>query len=71
MTDLQQPSLPCRTTPRRCLVCQSAMEFQRFTAARAGFEHWTLRCTRCGRIDQVQIDTDPLKAEALVGSKAS
>jgi hypothetical protein len=43
----------------------SPMEFQRITAARAGFEHWTLRCTRCGRIDQVQMDTDPLKSEAL------
>jgi uncharacterized Zn finger protein len=41
------------------------MEFQRFTAARAGFEHWTIRCTRCGRVDQVQMDTDPLKSEAL------
>ena len=62
MTDLQKPTLPPRrTTPRRCLVCQSPMEFQRFTAARAGFEHWTLRCTRCGRIDQVQMDTDPVE----------
>jgi len=66
MTDLQKPTLPPRrTTPRRCLVCQSPMEVLRITAARAGFEHWTLRCTRCGRIDQVQMDTDPLKSEAL------
>jgi hypothetical protein len=33
--------------------------------AHAGFEHWTLRCTRCGRIQQAQVNTDPLKSEAL------
>ena len=66
MTDLQKPTLPPRrTTPRRCLVCQSPMEVQRITAAHTGLEHWTLRCIRCGRIDQVQMDTDPLKSEAL------
>jgi hypothetical protein len=41
------------------------MKVQRITEARAGFEHWTLRCTRCGRIDQVQLNTDPLKSEAV------
>ena len=41
------------------------MEVQRITEARAGFEHWTLRCTRCGRIEQAQVNTDPLKSEAL------
>jgi len=41
------------------------MEVQRITAAHTGLEHWTLRCIRCGRIDQVQMDTDPLKSEAL------
>jgi hypothetical protein len=41
------------------------MEVQRAAAARAGFEHCTLRCTSCGRIDQVQVNTDPLESEAL------
>ena len=34
-------------------------------AARGGLEHWTLRCTSCGRIDQMQVNTDPLESEAL------
>jgi len=41
------------------------MEVQRIAAARAGFEHWTLRCTSCGRVDQMQVNTDPLESEAL------
>jgi len=66
MSELQTPTLPPRrTTHRRCLVCRSPMEVQRITEARAGFEHWTLRCTRCGRIEQAQVNTDPLKSEAL------
>ena len=40
------------------------MEVQRLDEARMGFEHWTLRCTRCGHIDQVQMSTDPLKSDA-------
>jgi len=46
------------------------MEVQRIAAARPGFEHWTLRCTSCGRIDQMQVNTDPSQSEALAGSKA-
>jgi len=41
------------------------MEVLHITKARAGFERWTLRCTRCGRIEQTQVNTDPLKSEAL------
>jgi hypothetical protein len=41
------------------------MKIQRIAAARVGFEHWTLRCTSCGRIDQMQLNTDPLQSEAL------
>lgn len=47
------------------LASQAPMEVQRIAAARAGFEHWTLRCTSCGRIDQMQVDTDPLNSGAL------
>jgi hypothetical protein len=66
MSELPKPVLPQRrTTRRRCLVCQSPLEVQRIAAARAGFEHWTLRCTSCGRIDQMQVSTDPLESEAL------
>jgi len=47
------------------------MEIQRIAEARAGFEHWTLRCTWCGHLDQVQVNGDPLKSEALgwIGSE--
>jgi hypothetical protein len=41
------------------------MDIQYITEARAGFEHWTLRCTRCGHIEQAQVSTDPLKSEVL------
>jgi len=39
------------------------MEVQSTSVARVGFEHWTLRCIRCGRLDQMQVSTDPLKTE--------
>ena len=65
MSEFPKPVLPQRrTTRRRCLVCQSPLEVQRIAAARAGFEHWTLRCISCGRIDQMQVSTDPLESEA-------
>jgi hypothetical protein len=65
MSELPKPTLPLRrTTHRHCSVCQSPMEIQHITEARAGFEHWTLRCARCGHIDQVQMSTDPLKSDA-------
>jgi hypothetical protein len=31
--------------------------------------NWTLRCIRCGRIEQAQVNTDPLKSEALGWTK--
>ena len=31
----------------------------RITPSRTGFEHWTLRCTRCGHIDQMQVVSNP------------
>jgi hypothetical protein len=66
MSELPKPILPQRRTMRRrCLVCQSPMEVQRVAAARAGLEHWTLRCISCGRIDQMQVSADPLVSEAL------
>jgi hypothetical protein len=65
MPEIQKSILPPRqTTGRRCSVCQSRMEIQRIARARAGFEHWTCRCIRCGHIDQVQVNVDPLKSEA-------
>jgi uncharacterized Zn finger protein len=49
----------------RCLKCQSRMEVQRITAARPGFEHWTLRCVKCGLINEAQVSTDPMKSDAV------
>jgi hypothetical protein len=40
------------------------MEVQRITAARSGFEHWTLRCIKCGHIHQAQVPTDPMNTDA-------
>jgi hypothetical protein len=40
------------------------MEVQRITAARSGFEHWTLRCIKCRHIHEAQVPTDPMKTDA-------
>jgi hypothetical protein len=41
------------------------MEVQRITAARSGFEHWTLRCTKCGLIQEAQVNADPMKSDGI------
>jgi hypothetical protein len=41
------------------------MEVQRITAARSGFEHWTLRCIKCGLINEAQVTADPMKSDAI------
>ena len=65
MPDPQTPTLSHRAAARpRCLKCQSRMEVQRITAARPGFEHWTLRCVKCGLINEAQVSTDPMKSDA-------
>jgi hypothetical protein len=40
------------------------MEVQRITAARSGFEHWILRCIKCGHVHEAQVAADPMKADA-------
>jgi len=40
------------------------MEVLRTAAARSGFEHWTLRCTKCGLIHEAQVNADPMKSDA-------
>jgi hypothetical protein len=65
MPDPQTPILSPRATERpRCLKCQSRMLVQHITAARSGFEHWTLRCTKCSDIREAQVPTDPMNATA-------
>jgi hypothetical protein len=41
------------------------MEVQRITAVRSGFEHWTLRCIKCGLIHEAQVNADPMKSDAV------
>jgi hypothetical protein len=41
------------------------MEVQRITAARSGFEHWTLRCIKCGLIHEARVNADPMKSDAI------
>jgi hypothetical protein len=44
--------------------CQSQTEVRYIAAARIGFQHWTLPCTRCGPIHEAQVGTDPMKSDA-------
>ena len=64
-----QEFLPSTLTPRavsrpRCPQCQAPALVQRATAGRSGFEHWTLRCTKCGHIHEAQVRSDPMTREA-------
>ena len=66
LPDLQTPTLSHRATARpRCPKCESRMAVQRITAARPGFEHWTLRCVKCGLINEAQVSTDAMKSDAI------
>jgi uncharacterized Zn finger protein len=40
------------------------MVVQPIIPSRAGFQHWTLRCTKCGNIHPAQVHTDPMKSDA-------
>ncbi len=59
-----------RLSPReiqrpRCPQCQSRMTIQSVAPGRPGFEHWTLKCTKCRLIHAAQVPADPLKSDAL------
>jgi transcription elongation factor Elf1 len=65
MLEPQTPTLSPRAAARpHCPKCQSRTEVQRMSAARSGFEHWTLRCTKCGLIHEAQVNADPTRSEA-------
>jgi Zn ribbon nucleic-acid-binding protein len=65
MCDFQTSQLTPRMVARpRCRQCQATATVQRWTAGRTGFEHWTLRCTKCGHIHEAQVQTDPMTPEA-------
>jgi hypothetical protein len=40
---------------------------QRIAPAQTGFEHWTLRCTSCGHIHQMQVVSSPSQSETVDG----
>jgi hypothetical protein len=40
------------------------LHVQRIAATRSGFEHWTLRCTKCGDIQEAQIAADPMNNDS-------
>jgi len=50
---------------RRCDRCRGATMVQRITPSQPGYEHWTLRCTRCGHIHQMQVVSGPSQSEPL------
>jgi hypothetical protein len=56
---------PRHTVRPRCPQCQARMEVQHVAPGRLGFEHWTLRCIKCGLIHEAQAHADPLKSEAV------
>jgi hypothetical protein len=40
-----------------CPLCSTRLVVQQIIPGRLGFEHWTLRCTKCGHIHQDAVDT--------------
>ena len=49
----------------RCDRCSGVTMVQRITPSRPGYEHWTLRCARCGHIHQKQVEFSPLQSEPV------
>jgi tRNA(Ile2) C34 agmatinyltransferase TiaS len=56
---------PRHTLRPRCPQCRGRMEVQHVAPGRLGFEHWTLRCIKCGLIQDAQAQADPMKSEAV------
>ena len=62
----QAATSPPRVLPSsRCIRCQGPAMVQRLTPARTGYEHWTLRCTSCGHIHQMQVVSSRSQSETL------
>jgi hypothetical protein len=59
------PSSPPVLSSLRCGICSAPTMVQRITPSRTGFEHRTLRCTRCGHIDQMQVVSSPSQSDPL------
>ena len=66
MPDPQTPTSSPRVGTRpRCPKCQSRMELQHITSACSGFEHWTLRCTKCRLIHEAQVHRENANTEVM------
>jgi transcription elongation factor Elf1 len=62
----QTASSPPRVlSSSRCGRCQGSTMVQRITPSRTGFEHWTLRCTSCGHIHQMQVVSKPSQGDPV------
>jgi hypothetical protein len=48
-----------------CDRCRGVTTVQRITPSRPGYEHWTLRCTRCGHVQQMQVVSSLSQSEPL------
>jgi transcription elongation factor Elf1 len=59
------PSPPHALTSSRCSRCQGSTMVQRITPSRTGYQHWTLQCTYCGHIHQMQVVSKPLRSDAV------
>jgi len=65
MTEILPSTSALRAVARpRCPKCEAPARVQRSTPGRSGFEHWTLRCTKCGHLHEAQVHADPVKSEA-------
>jgi RNase P subunit RPR2 len=49
----------------RCSLCRAPILVQRITPSRTGREHWTLRCTKCGHIHQMQVASNPSQSNPV------
>jgi uncharacterized Zn finger protein len=56
---------PRETVRPRCPMCQARMEVLHVVQGRPGFEHWTLRCRKCGLVHEAQAAADPISSEVL------
>lgn len=56
---------PRQAVRPRCPMCDAHMDTLRVVSGRPGFEHRTLRCSKCGLIYEAQAPADPIDSSAL------
>ncbi len=55
---------PRQAVRPRCPVCEARMDVLRVVPGRTGYEHRTLRCTRCSLVCEAQAPSDPIDSAA-------